>query len=64
MRILRPYTSVTVRTTDGRYRHMVVTTVTNQNTISGRVGLAANKKTVNATRQNSTPTRGKEFVQA
>lgn len=63
MRTLRPFTSVTVRTTDGRYRHMVVTTVTNQNTISGRVGTMRNKKTVNATRQASTDTRGEEFVQ-
>lgn len=63
MKKIRPYTTVTVRTTDGRYRHMVVTTVTNQNTISGRVGTARNKKTINATRQNSTVTRGKEFRQ-
>lgn len=42
---------------------MVVTTVTNQDTISGRVGTVRNKKTVNATRQASTLTRGKEFVQ-
>lgn len=64
MRVIRPYTTVTVRTTDGRYRHMVVTTVTDQDTITGRVGLMGNKKTVNATRQSSTDTRGEEFVQA
>lgn len=43
---------------------MVVTSVTNQDTITGRVGTARNKKTVNATRQASTDTRGEEFVQA
>lgn len=64
MKTIRPYTTVTVRTTDGRYRHMVVTSVTNQDTITGRVGTARNKKTVNATRQASTDTRGEEFVQA
>jgi hypothetical protein len=64
MKTIRPYTTVTVRTTDGRYRHMVVTTVTDQDTITGRVGLMGNKKTVNATRQPSTDTRGEEFVQA
>lgn len=63
MRRIRPYTTVTVRTSDGRYRHMVVTTVTNQDTISGRVGTVRNNKTVNAARQASTDTRGEEFVQ-
>lgn len=64
MKVIRPYTTLTVRTTDGRYRHMVVTTVTNQDTVTGRIGLKGNAKIVNAIRQPSTETRGEEFVQA
>jgi ribosomal protein S10 len=63
MKILRRFTSMRVRTSDDRYRHMVVTTVTSQDQVTGRVGLPSSKKTVTATRQPSTDTRGEEFVQ-
>ena len=47
----------------GRIRHMVIETVTDQNTISGRVGSNTNGVAVNATRAASTTTRGKQFNQ-
>jgi hypothetical protein len=64
MRVLRPFTTITVRTTDGRYRHAVVTGVANQNQVTARIGLGTSKRTVTANRTTSTTTRGKEWVQA
>ena len=52
-----------VRTTDDRYRHTVVTAVTNQDTIVGRIGLVGNSASVAAGRVASTTTRGTEFEQ-
>lgn len=64
MRVIRPYTTLRVQTTDGRLRHAVVLTVTDQDTITARIGLVGNGVTVSATRQASTTTRGTLFVQA
>jgi hypothetical protein len=63
MKTIRPYTSMTVKTTDGRYRPMIVTTVTDQNHVIGRIGLKGNSASVAATRFTSTTTRGTEFRQ-
>lgn len=54
---------MTVKTTDGRYRPMIVTTVTNQDNVIGRIGLKGNSASVAATRFTSTTTRGTEFRQ-
>lgn len=62
-KILRPFTTLTVRTTNGRYRHTVVKTVTDQDNISGRIGLQGNSASVAAARVASTETRGTEFRQ-
>ena len=69
-KILRPFTFIKVRTTsDTRYRHTMLTTVTDQDTVVGRIG-TANKVTdslgvaVNAARQSSTTTRATEFRQS
>jgi len=58
---IRKYTTLHVKTADGRIRHTVVKTVTNQNTISGRIGTVTSGVTVNATRAASTTTRGTQF---
>ena len=63
MKIIKPYTTVRVQTTDGRLRHAVVLTVTDQDTITARIGLARRGVTVSATRQASTSTRATVFVQ-
>lgn len=63
-KILRPYTTLTVKTTDGRFRHVVVKTVASQNSITGRIGLVGNGTTVSATRAASTTTRGTQFNQS
>lgn len=61
---VRRFSPVRVRTTDGRLRHGIVLTVTDQDTITARIGLVGNGVTVSATRQASTTTRGTLFVQA
>jgi hypothetical protein len=63
MKLIRQYTSMTVKTTDGRYRPMIVTTVTDQDNVIGRIGLVGNSASVAATRVASTTTRGEEFQQ-
>lgn len=60
---LREHSFIKVRTSDGRYRHTVITTVTDQDTIEGRIGLVGNSASVAATRVSSTTTRGTEFQQ-
>lgn len=62
-KILRPFTTLTVKTTNGRFRHVVVKTVPTQNSITGRIGLAGNSASVSATRAASTTTRGTQFNQ-
>jgi hypothetical protein len=62
-KILRPFTFLTVRTTDGRYRHTVVKTVVSQDSVTGRIGLQGNSASVAAGRVASTTTRGTEFRQ-
>ena len=64
MRVLQPFTTITVRTTDGRYRHAIVTAVASQTQVTARIGLVGFGKTVTANRVASTKTRGKEWVQA
>jgi hypothetical protein len=63
MQTIKKYSTVHVKMLTGRIRHMVIETVTNQNTISGRVGSNTNGVAVNATRAASTTTRGKQFNQ-
>lgn len=60
MRIIRVGTSLTVKTTDGRYRHAIVKTVTNQDSLSVSIGKAT---AINVTRASSTTTRGTQFNQ-
>lgn len=61
MRTLREGTAIKVITTDGRVRHTIVTTVTDQDTIEGRIGLVGNSASVAATRETGTKTRGTQF---
>lgn len=61
---LREHSFTKVRTSNGRYRHIVITAVTDQDTIEGRIGLVGNSASVAAERQSSTTTRGTEFRQA
>lgn len=66
---LRPFTFIKVRTSaDGRYRHTMLTTVTDQDNVEGRIGTADRladgfSASVAAARQSSTTTRGTEFRQ-
>ena len=60
---LREHSFITVRTSDGRYRHTVITAVTDQDTITSRIGLVNDDSTVNSARVASTTTRGTEFQQ-
>ncbi len=64
MKPIKRYTAITVRTTDGRYRHAIVTAVVSQTQVTARIGLVGFGKTVTANRVASTKTRGKEWVQA
>lgn len=60
MKIIQVGTSLTVKTTGGRYRHGIVTSVTNQNSISVSIGKAT---AIAVTRASSTTTRGTQFSQ-
>jgi hypothetical protein len=62
-KILRPFSFIKVRTSDGRYRHTMITEVTDQDTITSRIGLANDTSTVSSARVASTTTRGTEFQQ-
>lgn len=62
-KILRPFSFLRVRTTDGRYRHTVITEVTDQDTVTSRIGLVNDSSSVSSTRVASTTTRGSEFQQ-
>lgn len=56
MKTLQVGTDIKVKS-DGRIRHAIVTAVTDQDTITARIGRTA----VSATRQASTTTRGTLF---
>jgi predicted SPOUT superfamily RNA methylase MTH1 len=60
MKQIQVGTSLTVRTTDGRYRHGIVTSVTSQTSVSVSIGKAA---AIAVTRASSTTTRGRQFSQ-
>lgn len=59
-KIVRPGTDLYVLK-DGRIRHCIVETVTNQNTVTVRLGGNSEAAEFSATRQTSTKTRGTLF---